>query len=413
MVAAMLAFAVAALAAGLTPYQPGWWRAAVSLAVLGGIVPMIFAVNLRIVPVFSRRAWPVRTWPLLPVGLVLAGAWSVFLGILGDVDGMVIAGNVLALGGGIGFAVIFLRLFRQPVTLPAPPLPYPGQTEVDRVATRFMRLAGSFLLIGLLVGAISSIWRFESGRWDLVWAHAMLVGFFLSMASGVCYHVLARWTDRRWRSLAPIRLHFLLTAIALPVMLLALATEQTTLFALAGPLQAVALGLFLFNIAPLVPALPALTRPAFMAAMVLLGIGITLGAAFALDPALGARLRLTHAEVNLFGWTGLLMSGAGYYLAPRFAGQPLRWPRLAPVQLGVLTLGVILGATAFAWRVSGTGPASVVLIAQVLIATGFLLFAIELAGTFRQTSPGAVASMAFQARPMGTPRMSWFSDGTR
>jgi hypothetical protein len=223
------------------------------------------------------------------------------------------------------------------------------------------------------------------------------------MASGVCYHVLARWTDRRWRSLAPIRLHFLLTVVALPLMLLALAADQTILFAIAGPLQAVALGLFLFNIAPLVLALPALTRPAYMAAMVFLAAGIALGAVFALDPALGARLRLTHAEVNLFGWTGLLMSGAGYYLAPRFAGQPLRWRRLAPVQLGVLTFGVILGAAAFAWRATGNGPASLVLAAHVLVALGFLFFAIELAGTFRQTSAGTVAAIAFQARPVGRP----------
>ena len=86
LVAAMLALAMSALAAGLTPYQPGWWRGAVSLAVLGGITPMIYAVNLRIVPVFARRAWPSARWPRLQIGLAIAGAWLVFAGT--------IAGNV-------------------------------------------------------------------------------------------------------------------------------------------------------------------------------------------------------------------------------------------------------------------------------------------------------------------------------
>jgi hypothetical protein len=399
LVAAMLAFAVSALAAGLTPYQPGWWRGAVSLAVLGGITPMIYAVNLRIIPVFARRIWPSPGWPRLQIGLAIAGAWLVFAGSIAGNAGIAVAGNALALGGGVVFVANIMALFRQPATLPAPPLPYPEQAAVDRVATRFIRMAGVYLVIGLGVGLITSAWRPETGRWDLVWAHTMLVGFFMSMASGVCYHVLSRWTGRIWRTIAPIRLHFAMVALGLPVMLLSLATDGLDVLAVAGPLQALTIGLFLVNIAPMISALPGCTRPAFAAAMVLLTFGVSLGAIFAIDPAIGARLRQSHADVNLFGWTGLLISGAGYYLAPRFAGQPLRWPRLAPIQLSVLAAGVGLGAAALAWRTYGDGPASLVLVAQGFVCAGFLLFAIQVAGTFQRRRIGTVASLPLVPKP--------------
>ena len=231
----------------------------------------------------------------------------------------------------------------------------------------------------------------------------MLVGFFLSMASGVCYHVLSRWTGRTRGATSLIRLHLVVVAVGLPVMLLALATDRADIFAIAGPLQAVAIGLLLLNIAPMVPALPNLTRPAFAAAMVLLVTGVTLGALFAIEPATGARLRLVHAEINLFGWTGLLISGAGYYLVPRFAGQPLRWPRLATLQLGTLMTGVMLCAAVLAWRAYGGGPASLVLAGQACVSAGFLLFGAQMAGTFRRKSPGAVASLPLMARRPKTP----------
>ena len=402
MAAAMLALAVAALAAGLASFQPGWWRGAVSLAILGGIIPMIFAVNVRIVPVFSRRAWLGEIWLRAQVGLAVAGAWVVFAGIIARQEAVVSAGHALALGGGILFVVNVARLFRQPATMPAPPLPYPGQAAVDRVATRFMRLSGGYLLFGLAVGLLMSVWQPGMGRWDLVWAHALLIGYFLAMVSGVCYHVLSRWTGRAWKRIGPIRLHFLAVALGLPLMLLALATDQRALFAIAGSLQAIALGLLLVNIAPMISGLPGLTRPAFAAAMVMLLVGITLGALFALDPALGARLRLTHAEINLFGWTGLLISGAGYYLVPRFAGQPLRWPRLAPLQLGLLVAGIGLAVVALLWRTYGDGPAALVLLAQALVAAGYLLFGVLVAGTFRPTKragAGTVAALPLAPRP--------------
>jgi hypothetical protein len=401
MALSMLAFAVAALATGMTPYQPGWWRGAVALAILGGITPMIYAVNIRILPVFARRNWPSLPWLRAQMGAAIAGAWLIFAGVVTRQDAIVAAGNALALAGDLLFIANLGRLFRQPVKLPAPPLPYPEQAQADRVGVLFMRLSALYLVLGLGIGVALTLWQPSMGRWDLVWAHTLLVGFFLSMVSGVCYHVLTRWTTARWKAIWPLRLHVWLVAIGLPLMLLALATGESLLFAIAGPLQAAAVGLFLLNIAPLVPALPGLTRPAFIGAMLMLLTGITLGALFAIDPALGARLRLTHAEINLFGWTGLLICGVGYYLAPRFAGRPLRWPRLAPVQLWMLAAGIVLGVAALVWRVYAGGPAALVLASQLLVAASYLLFGILVAGTFfaRRKQAGTVASLQLGARP--------------
>ena len=401
MTAAMLAFTVAALSAGLAMYHPSLWPAAVQLAILGGITPMIYAVNLRIVPVFSRRMWTRPTLLQAQVVLALAGAWFGFSGVALGLRDLAIVGSAAALAGGVLFIVNLQRLFRQPATLPPPPLPYASQTTVDRLATRFMQLSGVYLLFGLTSGLALHFWRLGSGRWELVWAHALLLGFFLSMASGVCYHAVSRWSGKEWRYIGLIRLHLAVIALGLPAMLHALATNDQRIFAVAGPLQAFGILLLLVNVAPLIPGLPQPTRTAFTGAAVLLLVGIALGSLFAVDPAIGARLRLAHAEINLFGWTGLLISGAGYYLVPRFAGHPLRWPRLAPVQLGALSAGVVLAVVALVWRAYGVGSPALLLLAQVLIASGFALFALLVAGTMRPWSlalSGSSAPLTLQPR---------------
>ena len=189
--AATLAFAVAALIAGLVPYRGWWWNPAVRLAVVGGITPMIYAVNIRIVPVFSAQELAVRD--------TAAGAdhpdrrrrmAALRRGTERNRD-VVTTGFLLAWVGGILFLANTFALFRQePLkNRPAPPLPYPEHRAIDKIATRFTSLSGLFVLIGLSIGLYVQLWPPRTGRWDLVWAHTMLVGFFLSMVSGVCYHV--------------------------------------------------------------------------------------------------------------------------------------------------------------------------------------------------------------------------------
>lgn len=398
MAAAMVAFAVASLSAGWSVTHPGWWAPAVALAILGGIVPMVYAVNIRIVPVFSRRRWRDESWLAAQVTLALIGAWLVWAGRVSGRDLVVQVGFAVALGGALLFTVNVVRLFKQPPgPMPAPPLPFPEQGPVDRIATGFTRLSGIYLVIGLTVGLLDSRFRLAGERWDVVWAHTMLVGFFLSMASGVSYHVLGRWSMRPWRWPLAIRLHLWLVTLGLPLMLIALATGWEALFLIAGPIQAVAVGLFIALIAPMLPGLPLSTRVGFASAAFVFVCGITLGGAFAIDPALGARLRLAHATLNLFGGAGFLISGVAYYLVPRFAGRPLRWPRLVGPQLVVLGLGIGFAAAGWTWNAYGGDAIWPIATGYAAVAVAFGLLGIMISGTFARSAVGTVSTITMNA----------------
>jgi hypothetical protein len=387
-VEAILAFTVAAASLAFVPETSRLWSAAVALIVLGGITPLIYAVNARIVPVFSGRTWQRPNVLFAAMLLAIGGAWLVFAGRALPNDRLEITGASAALAGGVLFMLSIVWLFRSDrISKATPPLPYPGQAAVDKVGTHFMRLASSYLLLGLLVGVVLLLWTPARGRWDLVWAHLMLVGWFMSMAAGVLYHVLPRWTDGRWKHPRLIQAHLLITLVALPAMVIALALDRTTLFAVAGSLQAIALFLMVWNIAPLAWRLPGTSRTAVIAAASFLALGVSIGASTAIDPANHVTLRLTHAQINLFGWAGLLICGVGYYLFPRLAGQPLRWPHLARAQMIVLLLGVVISATAWRWYFAGDrGVTPFITVSALMMAGSFLTFAVIVGLTFRRNA---------------------------
>jgi hypothetical protein len=387
-VAAILAFTVAAASLAFVPETSRLWSASVALVVLGGITPLIYAVNARIVPVFSGRTWQRPHVLFAAMLLSISGGWLVFGGRALPSDGLELSGALAALAGGALFMLSIVWLFRSPKTSAAtPPLPYPDQAAVDQVGTHFMRLASSYLLLGLLVGIVLLLWTPSHGRWELVWAHLMLVGWFMSMAAGVLYHVLPRWTDGRWKHPELIRAHLLITLVALPAMVIALALDRTTLFAVAGSLQAIALFLMVWNIVPLAWKLPGISRTAVFAAASFLTLGVSIGASSAIDPLNHVTLRLTHAQINLFGWAGLLICGVGYYLFPRLAGQPLRWPHLAQAQMVVLLLGVVISATAWRWYFAGDrGVTPYITVSALMMAGSFLTFAVIVGLTFRRTA---------------------------
>jgi len=404
MIAATIALAVAAFTTGLIVDRPADWQAVVPLAVLGGIAPMIYAVNIRVVPAFSRRQWRNPRLVQTQVILMIAGAWLVYAGRIAGNDPMITLGSFAALASGICFMANIASLFRQEAKSVAPPMPAAnaGQKQVDRVAIVVTRISSLFLLTGLTIGVVLRFWEPDRGRWDLVWAHAMLAGFMLSMASGICYHVLSRWTGRPWGSIWPLRLHLIGTLIGMPAMLIALAFDFERLFYLAGPLQAAAIVLFLSTILPFLLKMPGVVRPAMLIAALCLLVGVVLGSWFAIDPAIGARLRLTHAGINLFGFTGMLISGVGYYLVPRFAGHPLRWPRLAWVQATLLAGGVLIGSAALAFRAYGHPNSAVILIAHGMIASAFLLLGVLFAGAFFGHPVTAATTSTVQLQPAGS-----------
>ncbi len=409
---ALLALAVAVATAGFTRTHPAWWEASISLAVLAGIFPMILAVNTRIVPVFSRRDWASDALLRAMVLLAMLGGWIVFLGRMAERDAVVTLGSALSLLAGVFFLFNIGQLFKQQTPVrPAPPLPYPAQSQADRIATNFTRLSAVWLLIGLVIGLLTSIRTPDTGRWELVWAHAMLVGFAFSMATGVTYHVLPRWTTGRWKSIVTLRIHWFVTLTALPLMVLALAIDSQIIFHMAAPLQAMVIILWIANCLPFIGKLPRPTRVGVAAALAALTCGVALGISFAVTPANGALLRPVHAELNLFGWAALMICGVTYYLAPRFAGMPLRWPRLVPVQLS-LTIGSLAAGIALIWlRVEGYETGAAVQMAHLGSAIGLGLLGAMVAATFAAPRRNTVGMMALVPRPghrgrNASPRLS-------
>ena len=54
----------------------------------------------------------------------------------------------------------------------------------------------------------------------------------------------------------------------------------------------------------------------------------------------------SHGHAQLLGWTGLFIVGVSLYFLPRLAGRPLRYPRLLPWTLLLLTSGIVFRTTA-------------------------------------------------------------------
>jgi cytochrome c oxidase cbb3-type subunit 1 len=72
-----------------------------------------------------------------------------------------------------------------------------------------------------------------------------------------------------------------------------------------------------------------------------LGVGVTLGVAMAVWPAL-AVYRTAHLHFNLLGFVTMMIFGVGYHLLPRLAGHPLHRPALAGVHWVLANAGLLL-----------------------------------------------------------------------
>jgi hypothetical protein len=406
-VAAVLGFAGASAGTALTPEFPRLWDASIALVILGGITPMIYAVNSRVVPVFSRRDWRYPNLMAFAMIAAIASGWIAFTGRAGGWSVIEALGMAIALAGGLAFMVSIVTLFRSPQSeRPAPPVQDPIQQQVDRIATRFTRLAGIWLIVGLAIGLVTMFWTPSFGRWELVWAHAMLIGWFLSMACGVSYHVLSRWSGQPWRWPRLPAIHLRLVQIGLPLMVLALAFDMDRLFFVAGPAQTIALLLFVANVLPQAKHLPAIPRIGVTAASWMMVIGTTLGAGFAVDPVNHVTLRFTHAQTNLFGLAGLLVCGVGYYLFPRFAGNALAWPRLAKLQMSLLIVAVVINATIWWWYVSRDAGIQPWLIGTgLLITLSLSIYALIIGKTFFSASTSSVGASVQMQRRSTMPMM--------
>ena len=383
--AAPITMAVALALAGYSQTNGAWWTASVQLAVLGGITIMIYGVNVQALPVHSGKQWRNLSLVATQVAAGIAGAWIAALGYGWREEALTRLGHLLALAGAALFLVNLMLLFAGPGARP-PRIPWHQRTQqqkVDRLAIPFTMLSGLIVVIGTGLSVLLDSWQPSTGRWDLVWAHVMLLGFFFPMASGTSYHMLARWSGRDFGSLRMIGVHLIAFLIGMPAMAIALAMDAEVLLRIGAIAMAISMVAWAINILPVAWPLATAARAGITLAMIFMVIGIGLGVMFALDPVAGARLRSTHVVANLFGFAGLLISGFGYRYVPQLADvKRIRWPHLQLLQVGLVTIGCAVSMLFMGMRMYGHLEPDVVLWPCLLGAAGMLMFAVNTAATF-------------------------------
>jgi cytochrome c oxidase cbb3-type subunit 1 len=136
------------------------------------------------------------------------------------------------------------------------------------------------------------------------------------------------------------------------------------------------------------------------ASLVWLVAGVTLGVGMAASPALLV-YRAAHIHLLLLGFVTGMIFGVGYHVFPRFAGRPLRAPRLVLLHWGLANGGVGAMAVAFALRAQGVDGSRALLAAGgTAAALGAYLFAYNIWRTLgAATQPRAVPA----ARGPGLP----------
>lgn len=307
--AATAAFATPAGVAAAVPFRPGWWWVAVAQRVIGGIPPMIQAVTIRVAPVFARHAWPSLPCLRAQAALTMGRPWLV-------VAGRLLGSAPRGLAGAPRPRRRPRRLRRRPGRRQRPPPRRPAgagagggrppghAVDPPHRSLRTVRsarrrgdgrldAAGRPLGSGLGARAAGRRLHDDGGR-HLRPRPRPLDGAALGDAGArppprpAGRARAAGDTGRpRPRLGAPLRRRRRAPGgrpVPLP------GGDRVDTGRLPGPTRAGETG---------AAALPA--------------IGLARAILLALDPGLGARLRLVHAEPRLFGWAGLLVSGAAVY----------------------------------------------------------------------------------------------------
>ena len=87
-------------------------------------------------------------------------------------------------------------------------------------------------------------------------------------------------------------------------------------------------------------------RAFLKAALVALGLGVTLGLGIASHPQ-WIVYRPAHVHLNLLGFVTMMIYGVAYHVVPRFTGAPLHSRRLAGAHVWTATTGLAAMAAGF------------------------------------------------------------------
>ena len=74
--------------------------------------------------------------------------------------------------------------------------------------------------------------------------------------------------------------------------------------------------------------------------IIYLAIASLLGIAILHHPDL-MRFKFVHSHLNMLGWVSMMIFGVGYHILPRFAGKPLKSPKMGEAQFWLANIGLI------------------------------------------------------------------------
>lgn len=52
-------------------------------------------------------------------------------------------------------------------------------------------------------------------------------------------------------------------------------------------------------------------------------------------------LKFVHSHLNMLGWVSMMIYGVGYHILPRFAGKPLKHPKLGELHFWAANIGLV------------------------------------------------------------------------
>lgn len=147
------------------------------------------------------------------------------------------------------------------------------------------------------------------------------------------------------------------------------------------------------------------TKAFIKASMAWLTLGVTLGVAMAVDPAL-IIYRPVHVHLNLLGFVAMMIYGVGYHAIPRFVGRPVHSGALAGWQWWLANVGLVVLAGGFVLRARAVPLAVPLLgVGGTLSAVAAYCFAYNVWRTLDAPAPGPVRSPAERTPlPLAGPR---------
>jgi hypothetical protein len=222
----------------------------------------------------------------------------------------------------------------------------------------------------------------------LAFVHLNTLGVIAAVILGASYQLVPVVLQTELASVRLGRISFWLYLTGLLLFLPGLLTAWRPALGLGATLVFSGLLVYLFVIAWTLRRAPRRDVVAWhiAAALVGLGGGVVLGLLLALNKGTGflgtltLRLLAAHATLMLGGWVAVMLSGVAYRLVGMFTlSEDRLWHRLAWAALALSSLGpwtLALGLIA-------EGPTRVLLAGALLLASGQLLFSVQLVHLYR------------------------------